>query len=146
MVGYCTHAADMVLVINLFVTKNKFMETNFTTSKDAKISCKGQLKAVSVILCFIATIAMSCCFKQIWQDSNLSSFSFEYHLLQRQKWFEPLKYIHVHFHPWHPVTNTLHTIDVWFIVCGDTCMCACYKLSYSNSFCCLRSLPSLYLI
>lgn len=99
MAGYCTHAADMVLVINLFVTKNKFMETNFTTSKDAKISCKGQLKAVSVILCFIATIAMSCCFKQIWQDSNLSSFSFEYHLLQRQKWFEPLKYIHVHFHP-----------------------------------------------
>ena len=65
MAGYCTHAADMVLVINLFVTKNKFMETNFTTSKDAKISCKGQLKAVSVILCFIATIAMSCCFKQI---------------------------------------------------------------------------------
>ena len=63
--GRILYSADMVLVINLFVTKNKFMETNFTTSKDAKISCKGQLKAVSVILFFVATIAMSCCFKQI---------------------------------------------------------------------------------
>ena len=72
--GRILYSADMVLVINLFVTKNKFTETNFTTSKDAKISCKErQLKAVSVILFFIATIAMSCCFKQIWQDSKLSS-------------------------------------------------------------------------
>lgn len=43
--GRILYSADIVLVINLFVTKNKFMETNFTTIvKTQKYHAKGNSK------------------------------------------------------------------------------------------------------